>query len=137
MIVRTPRSPLAAVRRGFTLLEVLVVVAILVILASLASFATVRYLEQTKRNEAKLKMQKIESAAKAYLSEYKEWPPSLDVLIAPTGDNLPPMLEGGPDAITDPWKRPFTAEVKQDESLSVRYVIYSEGSGTRITWPER
>jgi general secretion pathway protein G len=141
MIARPASRRLAAHRRaGFTLVEVLVVVAILVILASLATFATMRVMGEAKENECKLKMQKVEQACKQYMTLNDGTPPqSLEELINPTADGKPPLLEGGPSAITSPWGSPFMFEMVTDNYGSPRVVISTTnqaGTGT-IQWPQR
>lgn len=141
MIARPASRRLAAHRRaGFTLVEVLVVVAILVILASLATFAAMRFLGDAKENECKLKMQKVEQAIKSYMVTNDGNPPqSLEELINPSAEGKPPLLEGGPSAITSPWGTPFMYEMTTDNYGSPRVLITTtnqNGTGT-IMWPEK
>ena len=82
MIRPTSPAPIVAgrvarssrVRPAFTLVEVIVVMVILVIIAGAATVGVTKYLDTAKRQEAKLKMQKIENAAKTYLAVYNEYP---------------------------------------------------------------
>ena len=124
-------------RRGFTLLEVLVVTAILVILAGLATFATVSYLEKAHVSEAKLKMSKIESAINAYqVSNDGNWPTSLNDLITPPDGR--PLLVGGQAAITDPWGKPFQFSIGQDNFGATRALVTTtDEKGMTIQWPEK
>jgi len=141
MIARPASRRLAAHHRaGFTLVEVLVVVAILVILASLATFATMRVLADAHEKECLLKMQKVEQACKQYyVNNDSNYPQSLEELINPSADGKPPLLEGGPSAITSPWGSPFTMSVMQDNYGSPRVVIQTtnqSGNGS-LQWPQR
>lgn len=128
----------ASSRSGFTLLEVLVVVAILVILASVATFAVVRYMRDAKLNQATLQMQKIEQACKAYFTQTGgNYPQSLQELVVP-GQAGPPLLEGGADAITDPWGKPYNIDLESDSVGNQRLVVFTtDDYGQRITWPRR
>src|SRR5262245_15561417 len=107
MLARPAYRQLAVrTRRGFTLLEVLVVVAILVILASVATFAVVSYLKGAKEDQATLQAQNIQKAAKSwYTKTGGYWPDSLDMLVMKT-EASDPLLEGGESAILDPWGQP-------------------------------
>jgi general secretion pathway protein G len=90
-------------RLGFTLMEVLVVVAILVVLAGASSIAVFRYLDESKLNRAKVDVRTIENACKTYKLKYGDYPTSLDLLVS----GPKPYLEGGQEAILDPWGRPY------------------------------
>lgn len=136
MLTRSDARLVRTTRGGFTLLEVLVVTAILLILASLATFGVIRYMEQAKRSEAKLQMGKIEQAVKTYYLNNGDYPQSLSELIVPE-PGLPPLLDGGEAAITDPWGQPYTHDVVTDNYGSPRVVIYSNGSGVEIMWPQK
>jgi len=95
-----------AIRRAFTLMEILIVVAIIVILAGVGTVALFPQLYKAKENEARMKAQQIATAIGAYTTDHDGTPPqSLQVLL--TNDGI-----GGPylktsDAIVDPWGNPY------------------------------
>jgi general secretion pathway protein G len=106
-------------RSAFTLLEVLVVVAILVVLASVASIYVFRYLDDAKKDKAYLQAKAIEKAAKAYIVKQSNDPDlpeltSVQQLIAP-GNGQKPFLEGGTEAIKDPWGQVYQIRQAQDD----------------------
>jgi general secretion pathway protein G len=106
-------------RSAFTLLEVLVVVAILVVLASVASIYVFRYLDDAKKDKAYLQAKNIEKAAKAYITKQATDPDlpdltSVQQLIAP-GNGQKPFLEGGTEAIKDPWGQVYQIRQAQDD----------------------
>ncbi len=92
-------------RRGFTLMEVLVVVAILVILAGTASIFVFQYLDQAKKDRARLDIQTLSTASKTYMIQNAGTPP----------DNLQQVLylvEGGSASnLQDPWGQPYQLEM--------------------------
>lgn len=124
-------------RRGFTLLEVLVVTAILVILAGLATFASVSFLAKARIDEARLKMQKVESACNAYYTTNDgTWPTTLNDLVAPPSGR--PLLLGGESAITDPWGKQFQYSVGEDNFGATRAMISTtDDRGAPLHWPEK
>lgn len=138
-MIRRPTRRHSAARRGFTLLEVLVVVAIIVILASLATFATVSFLRGARIDEATIKAQKIQQAAMSfYTKSGGTYPPSLQVLAMASPEYGPPLLEGGASAITDPWGQPYQADLIVDSAGAERYVVFTTSpDGQQITWPRQ
>ena len=117
-----------AARRGFTLMEVMLVAAILLILAGVATVAVSGYMGQAKKSEAKIEMQKIVKAAETFHVNYGEWPQSCQMLIQPyQGD--PPLVPGGADDITDPWGQPYQLVIRPDQYGSERATVDSSGPG--------
>jgi len=106
------RSTRRSVRAGFTLMEVLVVVAILVILASAASFAYFRYLEDAKVGRAKTDMRVIKSALEKFNMEHGVFPEQDRLGV------LAPYLEQGEQGLIDPWGRPYSFTVQQEQDTS-------------------
>jgi general secretion pathway protein G len=107
---RSEQSP----RSAFTLLEVLVVVAILVVLASVSSIYVFGYLEEAKTKKAMLQANLIAKAAKSYYANHGGSTEGLNLqaLIAPPR----PLLEGGTDAIKDPWGKPYNLVVGSEDT---------------------
>jgi type IV pilus assembly protein PilA len=67
--MRTVRSASAALRRGFTLVELMVVVAIIGVLATIAEYGTSRYISYTKTSEAIHMLAAIKAAQETYKDE--------------------------------------------------------------------
>src|SRR5262245_1167429 len=63
-------------RRGFTLVEMLVVITIIGILASLAGVATFKALEAAKKANIKAEMTNLASAMEQFKMQYGDYPPS-------------------------------------------------------------
>ncbi len=124
-------------RPAFTLVEVLVVMVILVIIAGAATVATFSYLDKAKRQEFKLKAQKIESAAKAYQALYETYPTDPSQLVQQTPDGSAPLIEGGQSAVLDPWGQPMQMSIVTDDTGSTRIRVTSNGSGATLAYPDR
>ncbi len=104
-MVRVQRSRRTAVRRAFTLMEVLVVVAILVILAGTGGVIYMRHLDDAKKDRARMDVQMLTQQAETYQVKYGEYPATLAVLTQPTADGGKPFLEVS--ALLDPWGREY------------------------------
>jgi prepilin-type N-terminal cleavage/methylation domain-containing protein len=66
MLSQNIRRGQNAVRRGFTLMEVIVVAAIIVILAGAGTVVYMKFIEDAKVDQARMECQQIETAVLAY-----------------------------------------------------------------------
>ena len=94
-------------KKGFTLVELMIVVAIIGILAAIAIPAFLRYIKQSKTSEAEAIMKKIAEGAKAYMSSEQRW--------------SNPIATGG----AEPWHSPCGAAGTATAcGLPVPYINY-------------
>jgi general secretion pathway protein G len=108
------------VRRGFTLMEVLVVVAIILILASLGGYYVMGQLAEARKSEAKIQVRTLTTACENYMLNYNQWPPNLKALYD-KGDRGGPYIKSL-DIIYDPWNK--------------EYVYNSAGTNNRGLYPD-
>ncbi len=102
-------------RKGFTLMEVLIVMAILVILGTIVVTNFSGVLSQSKADSAKIQMQNFEQPLELYKLGVGSYPTSdigLEGLLneppnAPSGKWRGPYLKAT-EIPADPWGRPYT-----------------------------
>ena len=95
-------------RRGFTLVELLVVVAILGILGTIAIQNVTGHIAKTRITAAEAGVRALQEACTTYYIQRKKLPTSLEQLVE--GDD--PILEGGDGALYDPWDNKYEMETK-------------------------
>jgi general secretion pathway protein G len=113
-------------KRGFTLMEVLLVLAILVILGGTATFFFAGVQTNANKRAALTQI----NATKAFLDTYRidvgQYPQSLDDLYTLPADLANPNKWGGPytnkPIPPDPWDNPYNYEVQGDQ-----YRVWSLG----------
>ncbi|MEX2026303.1 MAG: type II secretion system major pseudopilin GspG [Pirellulaceae bacterium] len=113
-------------RRGFTLMEILLVLAILVILGALVGVGYSRIRENALIDTAKAQISTLESAVKVYQMEVGTYPSmdaGLDALFNPPADTPPnkwrgPYLEGTQLPL-DPWNNPYEYELYNDNQFEI------------------
>jgi general secretion pathway protein G len=105
-------------RRGFTLIEVLLVVAILLILASLATVAISRTLKGTQDKQAKIDISTISQAINVYYLDVGAYPNALMDLVA-LPDGVDQNKWNGSylekDLPKDPWGAEYEYSVDGDK----------------------
>jgi len=122
-MVRAQRGRRTALRRAFTLMEVLVVVAILVVLAGIG-VVVFRYLDESKEKVAYMGIRSLEDAASAYKISNGDYPESLVILTEPL-DGKPAVLEE--KNLIDPWGRAYIYEPQTRNPKTGKPRIYSQG----------
>lgn len=99
----------AAMRGGFTLIEILVAVAIIGILGTVATLSITKNIEKAKATAAREAVNNIKGAVTNYYLQNKKYPSGLNDLISASGDDEP-ILEGGEGALEDPWGNDYRYE---------------------------
>lgn len=103
-------------RKGFTLVELLVVIVILSILSGIAAPKFFEQIRKARYDSCKPKMTQIESAIDTFLLNTQEYPQSLDELMYDPGLTgwAGPYLRKA-SQLEDPWGNPY------------EYILYSDG----------
>ena len=114
----------AAMRSGFTLIEILVAVAIIGIMGTVAVMNITANIEKAKVTATKEAVVNIKNAVINYYMQSKRYPSDLNALITASGDDEP-ILDGGEGALEDPWGTEY-----KYERNGKKVVIISAGPDT-------
>ena len=113
-------------RRGFTLVELLVVIVILSMLAGIVAPRFFSQIQKAKWDSCRAKMAPIESAIDTFLLNTGDYPATLDELVVDPG--LPgwagPYLKES--QLYDPWDRPYYYDPAGGSNGGVLLISYAE-----------
>jgi len=118
-------------RRGFTLMEMMVVVAIIIILIGISVPFVINYWNNSKIDATKAKIQNMQNAAQTYMMNNNVWP-SAEQLIQADPSGRQPVLRQ--QDIIDSWGNPIVIDPQGGDGT--RPHIYSQGppgSGRQIS----
>ena len=110
----------ARARRGFTLLELLVVLAILSLIAAFAAPQVLKYLGSAKTQAAGIQIGNLATTLDLYHLESGGYPDEQDGL-----GMLLPLLNNKSDALIDPWGNPYRYRYPGDHG---EFDLYSLGA---------
>ena len=107
-------------RKGFTLMEILLVAAILVIIASMATLGFTAMQRRATSQMAMNEIKNIESACKMFKIQHQRFPTKLEELVQPV-QGMNRTQWGGPflevKDFNDPWNRPYTYAPDEAQDL--------------------
>lgn len=117
-------------RRGFTLLELMVVLLILALLATITAPRVTKYLRKAKSETAKIQIHALSAAVDSFQLDTGRFPTNdegLKVLVDRPGDT---KNWDGPyitkrDSLNDPWGSPYAYKIP---GRSTEYDLYTLGS---------
>ncbi|MCC5828004.1 MAG: type II secretion system protein GspG [Phycisphaeraceae bacterium] len=123
-------------RRGFTLIEVLLVLVIIALLAGIAIFAIGGTSEQASIDATRAKLRQLESALEQFNLQVRRYPTTDEGLRAlidgpqDTDGDVPrvfPLVQ--PDALEDAWGTPINYELVEADGDGARARFYVWSSG--------
>ena len=115
----------AAPRAAFSLMEVLVVMAILVVLAGAGGVIYMRYLEDAKKDRARIDVKMLSDAINSYKVQHGDYPPTLEALTVRPADGSTAYVEL--TALIDPWNQPYVFDREHRHEQTGKPHIYSLG----------
>jgi len=104
-----------SMKRGFTLMEMLVVIAIIGMLATFVTKNVMGGLDEARLTAAEAGCQSVKEACVTYQLKHKKYPSSLEQLLE--GDN--PILESD-KTLYDPWDNKYEMELKGKNRLVIK-----------------
>lgn len=107
-------------KRGFTLVELLVVVAIIGLLATAGMIAVPKMFEDAKETTAQQQVKVFANGITTYQIKNRKYPKSLEELVE--GDD--PVIEGGIGVLSDPWG----VNYEMRSNSKKRFYVVSAGS---------
>ena len=105
------KSVAAALRAGFTLIEILVAVAIIGILATGAVVGIPQLLAGSKVDAAAQNVQTLKNGVTAFQMRYPGKRFTELRQLVEGDDEHPPVIDGGEDVLIDPWGNEYKYEV--------------------------
>ncbi len=110
-----------ACRKGFTLIEMMVVIVIIGILASVVSIKVYQHIRKARITKAKLQISTFIQAIKLFKMETSKLPEDLEGLVEKTEAHPEGLLPGIPK---DPWENDYGFYLDDDHE----YVVVSYGA---------
>ncbi len=104
----TPKA--GVLKRGFTLIELMVVIVILAGLIALVGPNVWNALFQSKKDTARMQIHNFQSAIEQFYLTERKWPRTLDELTQPNKDGNAYMKS----VPMDPWRQPYAYNLTND-----------------------
>jgi general secretion pathway protein G len=123
---RTHRRIVRAARRGFTLLEIIVVVTIIALLATLVAPKLLQNIWKSKQKVAQAEVASIAQQLGIYLADNGMSRPPEDLELSVLTSGPDPQLD--PDDLIDPWGRPYILVVPGEHNSTFDIISYG-GNG--------
>ena len=120
-------------RRGFTLVELLVVLVILGLIAGFATPQVIKFLGKAKADAARVQVERLSGVLDLYRLEVGRYPTSgeglealLEALVDAANWNGPYLKKA--DALTDPWGLPYAYQSPGEHGDYDLYTLGADGA---------
>lgn len=113
MLIKTSKTGIVVVERGFTLIEIMVVVVIIGLLAAIVTPKIIGNIDTAAINRAKQEIRIIETALNLYRLDNFKYPTTeegIEALVRNPGENSAPNWKPGgylASVPVDPWNNPY------------------------------
>jgi type II secretory pathway pseudopilin PulG len=112
-------------------MEMLVVVMILVILAGVGGVSYFKYLDNARKDTAKIQIKMLTEECKRYKTRFGDFPPSLAALAQPDPEGGPPSLDD-PNVLKSPWGTPYGYDASGSNNRGLKPDIWVDSPVGRI-----
>ena len=102
-----PQEHRTASRRGFTLIEIMVVIVIIGLIATLVAPGVMERLEKARITTTEAKMSQLSQVIQQYRMDNNRIPDSLDELMQESEKNLGEAYINDPEKLADAWGNEF------------------------------
>lgn len=109
----------ALAKKGFTLLELIVVITIIGLLGTLVVTKVAPLLTKGNATKVKYDLQKIHQSASMFYSEENRYPDSIDELVNAQNDEGEDIMGSLEKRPTDPWGNEYGYELRDGKPLII------------------
>lgn len=117
------------VKKGFTLIEILIVVAIIGLIASLVAPNLMGRFDKSKEEMGKVQLEMLSTAVTSFMVDVGRCPQDLNELISSTDKKWRGPYLGKNEIPLDPWGRPFQFKCPGEHN---KFDLYSLGPNNQL-----
>lgn len=130
-MVRVINSKRRIRRTAFTLVEVLIVVAIVVVMAGVGGITYMKYLEDSRKDRAKMDVGNLSKAVEAFQIKHGSPPDSLLTLTQPEADGSRAAISNA-EVLRDPWGNMYQYDASGGRNNGAKPDVWTQSPDGQI-----